>query len=139
MIGLEQLLSYKIEEILESPDLRGAVISYCRKLYYGGALIRSCDSSTKNHFRHLQIDGIETQKRLENMKYPLKKDVVIVYCGQVYNSSTITDEIAEDYLAKFPKAIVNFDIKKEVEAKPVEVKEAAKPATKVAKPRNKKA
>ena len=110
MIELELLLSYKIEEVLASPQLRGAVVGFCSKLYYGGRLVKSCDSSIRDHFRHLQIDGIATQKRLANMKYILNPGLVIVFDNQTYNTSTMTDEIAEAYLEKFPKAIVNFKV-----------------------------
>lgn len=110
MIELDILLSYEIEEVLRTPLLRGAVIGYCSKLYYGGRLVKSCDSSIRDHFRHLQIDGIATQKRLANMKYILNPGLVIVFDNQTYNTSTMTDEIAEAYLEKFPKAIVNFKV-----------------------------
>ena len=48
---------------------------------------------------------------MENQKYQLKKDVVVMFNGQKYNSSEMTDAIAEDYLSKFPKAKANFIIK----------------------------
>ena len=120
MIELEKLLSYEISEILQSPDLKGAVVQYCRTLYYGGHLINSCDSSIRDHFRHLQIDGIKTKKRLENMKYQLKPESVILFNNQTYNSSTMTDEIAESYLEKFPKAIDNFTVNNDFVAEEIE-------------------
>ena len=61
------------------------------------------------------------------MKYQLLPDKVIMFNNQIYNSSTMTDEIAEDYLEKFPKAIGNFKINAEAKAeKPAEVKEVKK-------------
>ena len=127
MIELELLLSYKIEEVLASPQLRGAVVGFCSKLYYGGRLVKSCDSSIRDHFRHLQLDGLSTQKKLSNMKYQLKQGLVIMFDNQTYNTSTMTDEIAEAYLEKFPKAIVNFKVNNDfVPSENIEKTEAIK-------------
>ena len=113
MILLTDLLSHEIEEVLRTPLLRQAVVSYTRNLFYGGAPVSSCDSSCRNYYRRLQLEGVEIEKKLSNMKYPLKPGIFIVHNGQSYNASTMTDAIAEDYLAKFPKAAGNFIIKDE--------------------------
>ena len=113
MIPLTELLSHEIEEVLRTPLLRQAVVSYTRNLFYGGAPVSSCDSSCRNYYRRLQLEGVEIEKKLSNMKYPLKPGIFIVHNGQSYNASTMTDAIAEDYLAKFPKAAGNFIIKDE--------------------------
>ena len=116
MISLTELLCHEIEEVLQTPLLRQAVVSYTRNLFYGGNLVSACDSSVRLYFRRLQLEGAEKQKKLDTMKYQLKPGLVIVYSGQAYNSSTMTDEIAEEYLAKFPKAAGNFIINEEAEA-----------------------
>lgn len=117
MIGLEELLSYEIGEVLKSPQLKGAVTRYCSILYFGGAPVNSCESSIRNHFRHLILDGLSTQKRLSNMKYQLKPEIgYIIFDNQKYNSSEMTDEIAEKYLEKFPKAIGNFKVNEDAPA-----------------------
>jgi len=116
MISLIELLANDVEVVLQTPLLRQAVISYTRNLFYGGAPVSSCDSSVRLYYRKLQLEGAEKQKKLSSMKYQLKPGLVIVFSGQVYNSSTITDEIAEGYLAKFPKAAGNFIINEEAEA-----------------------
>ena len=113
MIPLTELLSHEIEEVLRTPLLRQAVVSYTRNLFYGGAPVSSCDSSCRNYYRRLMLEGVEIEKKLSNMKYPLKPGIFIVHNGQSYNASTMTDSIAEDYLAKFPKAAGNFIIKDE--------------------------
>ena len=111
MIELNKLVTLDIGEVLASPDLKGAVLSYTRNLFYGGQIVRSCESSLRNYFRRLQLEGLQTQKIMENQKYQLKKDVVIMFNGQKYNASEMTDAVAEDYLAKFPKAKEHFIIK----------------------------
>ena len=60
------------------------------------------------------------------MKYILNPGLVIVFDNQTYNTSTMTDEIAEAYLEKFPKAIVNFKVNNDfIEAKTEEIKKSA--------------
>ena len=121
MIPLTELLSHEIEEVLRTPLLRQAVVSYTRNLFYGGAPVSACDSSCRNYYRRLMLEGVEIEKKLSNMKYQLKPGIFIVHNGQSYNASTMTDSIAEDYLAKFPKAAGNFIIKDEpAEDAPVE-------------------
>ena len=115
MISLIELLANDVEVVLQTPLLRQAVISYTRNLFYGGSPVSSCDSSVRLYYRKLQLEGAEIQKKLSSMKYQLKPGLVIVFSGQVYNSSTITDEIAEGYLAKFPKAIGNFVVNEDAE------------------------
>lgn len=59
-------------------------------------------------------------------KYQLKPNTIITFSGQVYNAGTITDEIAEAYLEKFPKAIINFvapKVAKPAPAKPLTARE----------------
>ena len=129
MITLTDLLAYEVEEVLITPLLRQAVVSYTRNLFYGGSLINSCDSSVRNYFRRLQLEGIEKQRKMLNMKYQLKQGLVLVHAGQIYNASTITDEIAEEYLGRFPKAKSNFIITEDTKVDP---------APKAVKPRAKK-
>jgi hypothetical protein len=131
MISLTDLFACDVEEVLTTPLLRQAAVSYTRSLFYGGSPISSCDSSVRLYFRRLQLEGLEQEKKLSNMKYQLKPGTVIVFSNQAYNASTITDAIAEDYLSKFPKAIGNFIVKED------EVKEA-KQVTSKAKPKAKK-
>ena len=132
MIPLTDLLCHEIEEVLRTPLLRQAVVSYTRNLFYGGAPVSSCDSSCRNYYRRLMLEGVEIEKKLSIMKYPLKPGIFIVHNGQSYNASTMTDSIAEDYLAKFPKAAWNFIIKDE----PAEAAPAAEAKPKA--PRKKK-
>lgn len=113
MIPLTELLTHEIEEVLRTPLLRQAVVSYTRNLFYGGAPVGSCDRSVYFFYHKLQKEGVEKQKKLSTMKYQLKPGIFIVHNGQSYNASTMTDAIAEDYLAKFPKAVGNFIIKDE--------------------------
>lgn len=127
MISLNELLAYPVEEVLQTPLLRQAVINYTRNLFYGGGLVNSCDSSCRQYFRRLQLEGARQQEKLMNMKYQLKPGTFIVFSNQTYNAATITDEIAEDYLKKFPKAIGNFIIKEDA---PIVVKPKAKTAKK---------
>ena len=116
MIPLTELLGHEIEEVLQTPLLRQAVVGYTRNLFYGGAPVSGCDSSVRLYYRRLQLEGVEKQKKLDTMKYQLKPGIFIVHNGQSYNASTMTDSIAEDYLAKFPKAAGNFIINEEAEA-----------------------
>ena len=132
MIPLTELLSHEIEEVLRTPLLRQAVVSYTRNLFYGGQPVGSCDNSVYFFYHKLQKQGIEQQEKLSNMKYQLKPGIFIVHNGQSYNASTMTDAIAEDYLAKFPKAVGNFIIKDE----PAEAAPAAEAKPKA--PRKKK-
>ena len=132
MIPLTELLSHEIEEVLRTPLLRQAVVSYTRNLFYGGQPVGSCDNSVYFFYHKLQKQGIEQQEKLSNMKYQLKPGIFIVHNGQSYNASTMTDAIAEDYLAKFPKAAGNFIIKDE----PAEAAPAAEAKPKA--PRKKK-
>ena len=117
MIPLTELLSHEIEEVLQTPLLRQAVVSYTRNLFYGGAPVSSCDSSCRNYYRRLQLEGVEKQKKLSTMKHQLKPGIFIVHNGQTYNSSTMTDKIADEYLAKFPAMIKNFIVPKGAPAK----------------------
>jgi hypothetical protein len=133
MITLIDLLAHGVEEVLVTPPLRQAVISYTRSLFYGGSPISSCDSSVRNYYRRLQLEGIEKQQKLLNMKYQLKPGLVLVHSGQIYNASTMTDEIAEEYLNRFPKAKSNFIIAEDTPAAEPEAEAAPK-----AKPRAKK-
>ena len=131
MIALNELLAYPVEEVLTTPPLRQAVISYTRNLFYGGSPVSGCDSSVRAYFRRLQLFGLEQQKKLSNMKYQLKPGIFIVFEGQSYNSSTMTDAIAEAYLERFPKAIGNFIVNEDTPAAdpapaPVEKKPRAK-------------
>ena len=132
MIPLTELLSHEIEEVLRTPLLRQAVVSYTRNLFYGGQPVGSCDNSVYFFYHKLQKQGVEQQEKLSNMKYQLKPGIFIVHNGQSYNASTMTDAIAEDYLAKFPKAAGNFIIKDE----PAEAAPAAEAKPKA--PRKKK-
>ena len=132
MIPLTDLLCHEIEEVLRTPLLRQAVVSYTRNLFYGGQPVGSCDNSVYFFYHKLQKQGIEQQEKLSNMKYQLKPGIFIVHNGQSYNASTMTDAIAEDYLAKFPKAAGNFIIKDE----PAEAAQAAEAKPKA--PRKKK-
>jgi len=116
MIPLTELLSHEIEEVLRTPHLRQAVVSYTRNLFYGGAPVSACDSSCRNYYRRLMLEGVEKQKKLDNMKYQLKPGIFIVHNGQSYNAATITDEIAEEFLAKFPAMAKNFTISKDAPA-----------------------
>ena len=63
-------------------------------------------------------------------KYQIKKGKIITHMGQVFNSNTITDAIAESYLKKFPSMedvfIINKDINKDI-------KEVEKPITREVK------
>ena len=116
MISLIELLAYPVEEVLKTPPLRQAVITYTRNLFYGGNPVGGCDSSVRLYYRKLYLEGAEKQKKLDNMKYQLKPGIFIVYNGQSYNAATMTDEIAVDYLGKFPKAKGNFIINEQAEA-----------------------
>ena len=133
MIGLNDLLAYRVEEVLESPPLRKACKDYCAQLFYGGNLLRGCDSSIRQYFRRLQLEGIETLNKKIMTKYNLKKDVVLTFNGQVYNSATMTDEIAEAYLAQFPKGARHFDVKGEKAEAPAEIPAEAPKAKKGSK------
>ena len=127
MISLTELLAYPVEEVLTTPPLRQAVITYTRNLFYGGSPVSACDSSVRTYYRRLTLEGLEKQKKLDTMKYQLKPGLVIVYSGQAYNSSTMTDEIAEAYLERFPKAIGNFIVNEDDPAPaPAEKKPRAK-------------
>ena len=118
MISIDELICLNVEEVLATPLLRQAVISYTRNLFYGGSPVTGCDSSVRIYFRRLQLDGLSQQKKLSEMKYQLKPGIVKQYRGQTYNSSTMTDEIAERYLAEFPKAVEHFIIKQDAEESP---------------------
>jgi hypothetical protein len=138
LITLEDLLTKDIEDILNDPLLSKAVVNYYSQLYVGGRLVSSCDSSKRLYLRRLHIDGLQTKKRIEMSKYQIKKGKIITHMGQVFNSNTITDAIAESYLKKFPSMedvfIINKDINKDI-------KEVEKPITrevKTRKPRTKK-
>ena len=131
MIPLTELLSHEIEEVLRTPLLRQAVVSYTRNLFYGGQPVGSCDNSVYFFYHKLQKQGIEQQEKLSNMKYQLKPGIFIVHNGQSYNASTMTDAIAEDYLAKFPKAIGNFIVNED--AAPAEAPVEKKPRAKKSK------
>lgn len=112
MIELSQLLAKGIHEVLASRELSGSVMTYYRNIYTGGMPVKSCNDSIRGYFRRLQIDGIETQKKQAMAKYQLKKEVgCIRFKSQMYNSSTITDEIAEQVIKEFPKLASAFDIK----------------------------
>lgn len=111
MLGLDELLSYTVEEVLKSPQLRGAVVGYYSRLFNGGNPPGSCDHSITVFYHILKRDGIEKQQKILNMKYQLKPEIgFIIFDNQKYNSSEMTDEIAEAYLKKFPKAIGNFKV-----------------------------
>jgi hypothetical protein len=114
MIALSELLQIPVEEVLKTPSLRDAVKTYCSQLFYNGNLVRTCDSSIKLYHRKLQLEGMKKLEQIENKKYQLLPGLVITWSGQVYNQVTITDEIAENYLEKFPKGIVNFKPVKEI-------------------------
>ena len=116
MIPLTELLCHEIEEVLQTPLLRQAVVSYTRNLFYGGQPVGSCDRSVYFFYHKLQKEGIQQQKKLDNMKYQIKPGSFIVHNGQTYNAATITDEIAEEFLAKFPAMANNFNISKEAPA-----------------------
>jgi len=135
MMTLDELIRLDVEEILATPLLRQAVLRYTGTIFYGGSLVGGCDSSVRQYFRRLQLEGIEKQQKLLNMKYQLKPGLVLVHMGQVYNASTMTDEIAEDYLSKFPKGKDSF-IVKEDEASASEPESEAAP--KAARKRGKK-
>ena len=127
MISLTELLAYPVEEVLTTPPLRQAVISYTRNLFYGGSPVSGCDSSVRAYFRRLTIEGLEKQEKLSTMKYQLKPGIFIVFEGQSYNSSTMTDAIAEAYLERFPRAIGNFIVNEDAPAAaPTEKKPRAK-------------
>ena len=132
MIPLAELLCHEIDEVLQTPLLRQAVVSYTRNLFYGGNPVSACDSSVRLYFRRLTLEGAEKQKKIDTMKYQLKPGLVIVYSGQAYNSSTMTDEIAEAYLERFPKAIGNFIVKEDAPA-PAEAPTEKKPRAKKSK------
>ena len=116
MISLIELLAYPVEEVLQTPPLRQAVITYTRNLFYGGSPVSGCDSFVRAYFRRLTIEGLIKQEKLDTMKYQLKPGIFIVFEGQSYNSSTMTDAIAEAYLERFPKAIGNFIINEDAPA-----------------------
>ena len=132
---LDELIRLDVEEILTTPLLRQAVLSYARHLFNGDNPVAGCDTSVHYYFLRLQKEGIEKQQKLLNMKYQLKPGLVLVHMGQVYNASTMTDEIAEDYLSKFPKGKDSF-IVKEDEASASEPESEAAP--KAARKRGKK-
>lgn len=113
MISLNELIRLDVEEVLVTPLHRQAVISYARHLFNGDNPVAGCDTSVHYYFLRLQKEGIEKQQKLLNMKYQLKPGLVLVHLGQVYNSSTMTDAIAEDYLSKFPKGKDSFIIKED--------------------------
>ncbi len=132
MISLTELLAYPVEEVLTTPPLRQAVITYTRNLFYGGSPVSACDSSVRTYYRRLTLEGLEKQKKLDTMKYQLKPGSFIVHNGQSFNSATMTDEIAEEYLSRFPKAIGNFIVKEDAPA-PAEAPTEKKPRAKKSK------
>lgn len=114
MISLEELIATDIREVLASPELSAAVISYYSKIYAGGLPVRGCNSSKQMYYRRLQIDGLETKQRIDMAKYQLKPTIsTIRFKNQIYNSSTITDEIAEGIIKEYPEQINSFIIKEE--------------------------
>lgn len=124
---LTELLAYPVEVVLQTPPLRQAVITYTRNLFYGGSPVSACDSSVRTYYRRLTLEGLEKQKKLDTMKYQLKPGIFIVHNGQSFNSSTMTDAIAEEYLSRFPKAIGNFIVKEDTPSEaPIEKKPRAK-------------
>ena len=127
---LTELLAYPVEEVLQTPPLRQAVITYTRNLFYGGSPVSACDSSVRTYYRRLTLEGLEIQKKLDTMKYQLKPGIFIVHNGQSFNSSTMTDAIAEEYLSRFPKAIGNFIVKEDA---PSEAPSEKKPRAKKSK------
>jgi hypothetical protein len=142
MISLNELLTKDSGEMLNDSLLSEAVVRYYSLLYAGGQNVRRCQTSRSNYFRRLQIDGLQTQTKLTMAKYHLAPGSVIQYCGQMYNSSTITDEIAEDFISKFPKMKAQFikvpEVKTETsEAEVPEVKANEVPEVKTRKPRSK--
>ena len=124
---LTELLAYPVEVVLQTPPLRQAVITYTRNLFYGGSPVSACDSSVRTYYRRLTLEGLEKQKKLDTMKYQLKPGIFIVHNGQSFNSATMTDAIAEEYLSRFPKAIGNFIVKEDAPSEaPTEKKPRAK-------------
>jgi len=120
---LDELIRLDVEEILTTPLLRQSVLSYARHLFNGDNPVAGCDTSVHYYFLRLQKEGIEKQQKLLNMKYSIfPKDSILVHNGQVYNSSSLTDEVAEDYLEKFPRALgKSIVINKDAVAAPKQV------------------
>jgi hypothetical protein len=131
MISLEELIATDIQKVLASSELSAAVINYYSKLYAGGLPVRGCESSRRMYHRRLQIDGLETKKRIDMAKYQLKSTIsTIRFKNQIYNSSTITDEIAEGIIKEYPEQINSFIIKEEPKEEKKEVKAPVKRRTK---------
>lgn len=131
MIGLNEILERRVDEILKDSTLLIPMLKYYSTLYLCGGTPRTCASSHRQYYIKLKQDGMERLNKLTMAKYQLKPGVVITFSGQTYNQGTMTDEIAVNVLEKFPKLAVNFNIKeddkpkekvKEVEQKVEEVK-----------------
>ena len=113
MIGLNEILERRVDEILKDSTLLIPMLKYYSILYLCGGTPRTCASSHRQYYIKLKQDGLERLNKLAMAKYQLKPGVVITFSGQTYNSGTITDEIASEYLTKFPKASFNFNIRED--------------------------
>jgi len=125
VIGLNEILERRVDEILKDSTLLIPMLKYYSTLYLCGGTPRTCASSHRQYYIKLQQDGLERLKKLTMAKYQLKPGVVITFSGQTYNQGTMTDEIAVNVLEKFPKLAVNFNIKED--DKPKEKAKEAEP------------
>ena len=123
MIGLNEILERRVDEILKDSTLLIPMLKYYSILYLCGGTPRTCASSHRQYYIKLKQDGMERLNKLTMAKYQLKPGVVITFSGQTYNQGTMTDEIAVNVLEKFPKLIAQFNIKEDAPVKE-EVKKA---------------
>jgi len=114
MIELEEILEHRVEDILNDSALLIPMLKYYSQLYLSGGTPRTCARSHRMYYLNLKKDGLERLNRINMKHYQLKPGLVITFSGQSYNQATITDEISEQVIERFPKLKSHFIIKEDI-------------------------
>lgn len=108
------LLKTGINEILKNVSLSHDLVKCYSKLYLNGQLCRSCESSKRNYYRQLEIDGMTKAEMLEKVKNrtckPAFKGLVFSPKAGHINPDFLSDELAEFYLLNGILMPVHFEI-----------------------------
>jgi len=95
---VSDILSYSVDEILQSRQLTLSILSIYSKLYLNGAAPRGCSRSIVGYYVELQKSNIKEKDIIMKKTNKFKKLIYIALEGMHFSDANMTDEKAIQFL-----------------------------------------
>ena len=95
---VSDILSYSVDEILQSRQLTLSILSIYSKLYLNGAAPRGCSKSIAGYYVELQKSNIKEKDIIMKKTNKFKRLIYIASEGMHFSDANMTDEKAIQFL-----------------------------------------